>query len=108
MGAKQKDLDLGDPKDWGDLPDETQGIDKPLSAEDVLERPLVINGYVTFTSDYGPGIYAVITVNLDGELVSVSTGAKRVLEQLQAAISHFPVRAVFRKKGRSYYLDNVD
>jgi hypothetical protein len=85
---------------------QAQGV--PGSLDEIANTPVTITG-VRF-SEGNFGVYAIITVtDENGEPKEYKAGAMLVVDALKnaEAAKAFPIKAVFRKKGRMWVVDDA-
>jgi len=74
-----------------------------LSALDVLDKEIIVQGYILQDSRFRNGKYAIVDIILDGKITRFTTGSYFVLAQLEASKNDMPYRTVLRRFGRRFF-----
>ncbi len=91
--------------DYKDLPEENKVDVSTIALEDLVDTQIVVHMYRERPSEFSKSNYVEIDCEVEGDMVTVSTGATSVIKQLEAMAGQMPVRVWVRKKGRRYYFE---
>lgn len=91
--------------EYADLPEENKVDVSTIAMEDLVDTQIIVYKFIPRKSEFSKADYVEIDAEVEGDMVTVSTGATSVIKQLDAMAGKMPVRVWVRKKGRRYYFE---
>lgn len=101
---------MSDYTDLGSLLNPSEYMPDYVKPQEVEGRPLLLMSFEYAHSGFANSVYAKITCQdpFTGEVITVNTGASRVLQMLKTLEEVWdgatPIRIVFRTKGKAVYI----